>query len=73
MSEGCKETLCTNCQHCPDCSFKGTYLTVVEAIDQLTITTEEGIENVKVSDMYWVKPIRPVCEYYLEKNKVMFR
>lgn len=60
----CKETLCSKCVHRCVCSHVETFLKIQTAADNLTITTSEGIENVKVSELPWVKAIEPQCVFY---------
>ena len=60
----CKETLCSKCAHRCVCSHVEEFMIIQEAVDNLTITTPEGIENVKVSELPWVKAIEPQCVFY---------
>lgn len=67
----CKETLCSKCTHRCVCSHVEEFMRIQEAVDALVITTPEGIENVKVSDLPWVKAIEPRCVFYSGKESAI--
>lgn len=67
MSEACKETLCTICQHREICKFKEDYLKIVETVSNMRISQEKPdgkIESTPLSNFEFLGKISIACKYY---------
>lgn len=70
-ANGVKETLCTNCMHRQVCTYKEQFLSVQEAVDNLTV--EIGDDSVNVQNVSWLKPIKLDCRHYQYKHTLATR
>ena len=65
---GSKETLCTHCLHRDVCAYKNTYLEILKAISDVSISEscldEKEAQNKKVSSYEFISDIRVGCRYH---------
>ncbi len=65
---GSKETLCTHCLHRDVCAYKNTYLAILKAISDVSISElcldGKETQNKKVSSYEFISDIRVGCRYH---------
>lgn len=65
-----KDILCSSCLHRDVCKLKDKYLTIHNRIVNLDVIFHspiyvDGHDTVKLKDIEWISPLRPICTHYL--------
>lgn len=62
---GCKETLCSKCEHRKVCSFKEQFLRAQAAVDTTFVGTDER-SGKYLRDFDWIKPVELQCVHFMK-------